>query len=85
MTLSSCDVATEREEAMRKNLKEARQRAGMTQKQVADKLHISERHYKFMESGHTIGNVELWDILEDLFNVHQRVLRENYPGIKDSQ
>lgn len=70
---------------MRKNLKEARQKAGLTQKQVADKLHISERHYKFIESGHTIGNVELWDMLEDLFNVHQRVLRENHPDIKDSQ
>ena len=61
---------------MRKNLKEARQRAGMTQKEVAEYLHVSERHYKFMESGQTTGNVELWDMLEDLFRIHQRVLRE---------
>ena len=70
---------------MRKNLKEARQRAGMTQQQMAEALNVSERHYKFMESGHTTGNVELWDKLEDIFNVHQRVLRENYPDKEDNQ
>ena len=61
---------------MRKNLKEARRAAGMTQKAVAEYLNVSERHYKFMESGQTTGNVELWDKLEDLFKIHQRVLRE---------
>lgn len=48
----------------------------MTQKEVAEYLHISERHYKYMESGQIIGNVELWDKLEDLFKIHQRNLRE---------
>lgn len=70
---------------MRKNLKEARQRAGLTQKAVAEYLKVSERHYKFMESGQTTGNVELWDRLEDLFNVHQRVLRENRPDKEGNQ
>jgi len=70
---------------MRENLRAARKAKGMTQQQVAEYLHVSERHYKFMESGHTTGNVELWDKLEDLFNVHQRVLRENHPGKADSQ
>lgn len=69
---------------MRKNLQAARKAAGLTQRQVAEYLHVSERHYKFMESGHTTGNVELWDKLEDLFNIHQRVLREIYPGKGDS-
>ena len=36
---------------MRKNLKEARQKAGMTQQQMADKLEIGLRHYKKIESG----------------------------------
>lgn len=70
---------------MRKNLKKARQRAGMTQKEVAEYLHVCERHYKFMESGQTTGKVDLWDKLEDLFNVHQRVLREIYPGKEDNR
>ncbi len=51
---------------MRKNLKEARQKAGMTQKQVAKYLHIGE----------SLGSIQLWDSLEDLLNVNQRNLRE---------
>ena len=70
---------------MRENLKAARRAAGLTQQQVAEYLHISIRHYKFMEAGQTVGNVELWDSLEDLFNVHQRVLRENYHAQVDNQ
>ena len=70
---------------MRENLKAARKAKGMTQKQIAEYLHISERHYKYMESGHTTGDVELWDKLEDLFNIHQRVLRENHPGRANNQ
>lgn len=73
---------------MRKNLKKARQKAGMTQKQVAEYLDVCERHYKYIESGKVIGNVELWDKLEDLFNIHQRILRESskiYPFREDSQ
>lgn len=61
---------------MRKNLKEARQRAGMTQKEVAENLGISEIGYRQIESGKRIGTIKTWDKLEDLFNVHQRKLRE---------
>ncbi len=60
----------------RNNLKEARQKAGMTQKQVAEYLGITEVHYQRIEYGTTIGKVAIWDKLEDLFNVHQRKLRE---------
>lgn len=69
---------------MRDNLRNARKACGMTQQAVAEYLHVSDRHYKFMESGHTTGSVELWDKLEDLFNIHQRVLRENRPGREGS-
>lgn len=62
---------------MRKNLKEARQKAGMTQQQVAEYLNISVRGYKFIEYGQRLGTIETWDKLEDLFSVHQRKLREN--------
>lgn len=70
---------------MRENLRNARKAAGMTQQQVADYLNVTPRHYKFMESGHTTGSVELWDKLEDLFKIHQRVLREIHPDKEDSQ
>lgn len=70
---------------MRKNLKEARQKAGMTQKQVAEYLGISERYYKSLESGERLGGIWMWDKLEDLFSVNQRVLREIYPGKANSQ
>ena len=65
---------------MRKNLKEARQRAGMTQKQVAEYLGISERAYQQIETGDYVGKVEHWDKLEDLFNIYQRNLRELFPA-----
>ena len=60
----------------RENLKAARKAAGMTQQQVAEKLGISERYYQHIEAGHRTGDFTLWDMLEDLFNVHQRKLRE---------
>lgn len=63
---------------MRKNLKECREKRGMTQRQVSEYLGISERGYKFIEYGERIGSVDLWDKLEDLFKVHQRILRENF-------
>lgn len=61
---------------MRENLKKARQKAGMTQQQMADKLGISLRHYKYIEAGTVVGKIEIWDMLEDLFSIHQRKLRE---------
>lgn len=61
---------------MRRNLKEARQKAGMTQQQVANKLGISLRYYQNLEQGTRTGDFEIWDNLEDLFNLHQRELRK---------
>ncbi len=59
----------------RENLKKARQKAGMTQQQVADNLGISLVYYQKIEAGSRTGDFEIWDNLEDLFNVHQRYLR----------
>ena len=60
---------------MRKNLKEARQKAGMTQKEVAEYLEVTLSHYQMIEQGDRVGAVDLWDKLEDLFSIHQRILR----------
>ena len=61
---------------MRENLKAARKAAGMTQKQVAEYLRITERAYQNIEYGLTLGSIKHWDALEDLFEIPQRKLRE---------
>ena len=61
---------------MRPNLKQARLDKGMTQQQVADHLGITLRNYQKLEAGELLGRIAHWDKLEDLFAIHQRVLRE---------
>lgn len=61
---------------MRENLRKARKEKGLTQQAVADEIDMSLRQYQRVESGQTHGTFETWDSLEDLFNVHQRKLRE---------
>lgn len=61
---------------MRPNLKQARLDKGMTQQQVADYLDIGVRYYQKIESGERTGDIRLWDDLEDLFSIHQRMLRQ---------
>lgn len=70
---------------MRDKLKNARRAAGLTQQQTADRLGITLRHYKKIESGESRGSIEVWDDLEDMFRVHQRVLREIHPGKAGNQ
>ena len=70
---------------MRNNLQAARKAAGMTQQAMADKLGVGLRHYKKIESGEPLGSIPLWDDLEDLLEVNQRVLREIHPDREDSQ
>ena len=61
---------------MRKNLKEARVKAGMTQQQMADRLDISLLYYHNLETGDRNGDFTIWDELEDITGIHQRILRE---------
>lgn len=61
---------------MRENLRNARKEKGLTQQQVADRLGISLVYYQKIEQGSRTGDFEIWDSLEDLFNIHQRKLRE---------
>lgn len=71
----------------RENLKKARQEAGMTQQQMADRLGVGLRYYKQIEAGKRTGNFILWDTLEDITGVHQRILREmqdNRPGKEEN-
>lgn len=61
---------------MRMKLKKARKEAGLTQQQMVDKLDISLRYYQQIEAGSRTGDFIIWDTLEDLLMVHQRILRE---------
>lgn len=73
---------------MRENLRNARKDKKMTQQAVADYLGISLRYYQNIEAGDRTGDFEIWDNLEDLFNIHQRKLREianNHHAQEDSQ
>lgn len=65
---------------MREKLKKARQDAGLTQKQVAEKIGLKAGSYQQIELGKRVGKVETWDKLEDLFLIHQRILREISPS-----
>ena len=69
---------------MRHNLKKARADAGLTQEKVAEMLGISAIHYQKIEAGERTGSFAIWDALEDLFKIHQRVLREIHPGKADN-
>ena len=70
---------------MRKNLQAARKAKGMTQQALADELGIFERYYKAIEKGDRLGAIWIWDRLEDLLGVNQRVLREIHPDQADSR
>ncbi len=70
---------------MRENLRAARKAAGLTQQAMADKLGVGLRHYKKIECGETLGSVPLWDELEDILGINQRVLREIHPDKEDSR
>lgn len=61
---------------MRENLKKARKDAGLTQQQMADKLGITLVYYQKIEAGSRTGDFTLWDTLEDITGIHQRILRE---------
>ena len=60
---------------MRENLKAARKAAGLTQQAMADKLGLTLGHYQKIEYAYLNGSFEVWDALEDLLGVHQRILR----------
>lgn len=62
---------------MRENLRKARKECHLTQTQMADKLEISLRYYQNIEAGERTGDFTIWDTLEDITGIHQRILREN--------
>lgn len=70
---------------MREQLKQARKQIGMTQQQMAEKLEISLRYYQHIEAGQRTGDFAIWDELEDITGVHQRILRKNESSHLDKE
>ncbi len=66
---------------MRESLRQARKDKDMTQQKIADILSIDIRYYKSIEKGERLGGIWIWDKLEDILGVNQRVLREIHPDI----
>lgn len=61
---------------MRENLKRARKEKGLSQQALADLLGISLRYYQNIEKGDRTGDFAIWDELEDITGILQRILRE---------
>jgi DNA-binding XRE family transcriptional regulator len=64
---------------MRQKLNCAREEAGITQRETATAIGVSERMYQHIENGTREGKGYIWDALEALFEykIPQRELREN--------
>lgn len=69
---------------MRENLRSARKSAGLTQQEMADKLGIGLRYYQQIEANDRTGDFTIWDMLEEITGIHQRILRETNPSPKES-
>lgn len=63
---------------MRKNLKDARRKLGLSQEKMAESLDTSLKNYQFLEESRRNGSIAIWDKLEDMTGINQRVLRENF-------
>ena len=70
---------------MREKLKAARTAKGMTQQQMAEQLDISHIYYQKIEAGDRTGDFVIWDLLEDITGIHQRVLREIHQNKGESR
>jgi len=59
---------------LRKSLIESRIRMGLTSIDMAEKLKITLRMYKYYESGQRTPSIKRANMLEDLFGLPQRIL-----------
>ena len=69
-------------------LKELRTEKGLKQADIAALLDCVNRHYQKIEYADINGSFSVWDALEDLLGVHQRILRENtgtHPSPKENR
>ena len=57
-------------------LRNTRLKRGLTQKQLAEEVRISDRTVGALERGRIKGSVDVWDRIETALGEDQRVLRQ---------
>lgn len=60
----------------RELLNKTRKEKGFSARQMAERLGISRSYYLKIESGNRTGRPEIWDAIEDIFGMNQRILRK---------
>ena len=71
---------------MRKNLINARQKAQLTQMELATKLNITVRQYSRLEAGTSEGSVKVWNKLKEILNapnIDHLLEQEDTPSITE--
>lgn len=60
----------------RELLNKTRKEMGFSARQMAERLGISKSYYRMIESGLRTGTPSLWDSIEDVLGINQRLLRK---------
>lgn len=69
----------------RQNLINARQKAQLTQAELAKKLEITLQHYQRLEAGTSEGSVKVWNKLKEILNtsIDHLLEQEDTPSIAE--
>lgn len=54
---------------MREALKKARKAAGLTQKQLAERVGCSRENYAMLETGKSDGSIKVWKAIREALNI----------------
>ena len=68
---------------LKDNLKKARMKTGLTQKQVAEKMNITQQQYGFWETGKRVPNEDNLKHLAETFNTTTDALKGRDDGLED--
>ncbi|MGM9884689.1 helix-turn-helix transcriptional regulator [Streptococcus hyointestinalis] len=68
---------------LKDNLKKARLKAGLTQKEVAERLGVAQQQYARWEQGHRNPKIEVLDKLAEIFGITTNALKGRDDGLED--
>lgn len=66
-------------------LKEAREKSGKTQQQIADEVHVSRPYYADVERGRYTPSLELLARLSILFDLDLNFLKDGIKGLPEQE